>query len=158
MPLGSVTKQSLLHQHWISYWCFDVKLLQINYNNQKVAVELVTYWDPCIDWLVTYLEPCIERGDCHYITSLIGYWGKGSIVGWYKILGFILLVTACFDNSGFSGVVTLNLLGGVFPWWFFSFVNKPPVSNLFSAAFSYLVICLCYHTYCMLIDLINSLS
>ena len=62
-----------------------------------------------------YWEPCIEMRDCHYITSLIGYWGKGSIVGWYKILGFILLVTACFDNSGFSGVVTLNLLGGVFP-------------------------------------------
>ena len=46
-PLGSVTKQSLLHQHWRSYWCFDVKLLQINYNNQRVAVELVTYWDSC---------------------------------------------------------------------------------------------------------------
>ena len=27
----------------------------------------------------------------------------------------ILLVTACFDNSGFSGVVTLNSPGGVFP-------------------------------------------
>ena len=34
---------------------------------------LVTYWDPCIDWLVTYLEPCIERRDCHYITSPIVY-------------------------------------------------------------------------------------
>ena len=47
MPLGSVTKQSPLHQHWRSYWCFYVKLLQINYNNQRVAVELVTYWDSC---------------------------------------------------------------------------------------------------------------
>ena len=32
-------------------------------------------------WLVMYWEPCIERKDCHYITSLIGYWGKGSTVG-----------------------------------------------------------------------------
>ena len=44
---------------------------------------LVMYLSPCIDWLVTYLVPCIERRDCHYITSLIVYWGKCSIVGWY---------------------------------------------------------------------------
>ena len=37
--------------------------------------------------------------DYHYKTSPIRYWGKGSIVGWYKVLRF--LVTACFDNSGF---------------------------------------------------------
>ena len=40
------------------------------------------YLDPCIDWLVMYLEPCIERRDCHYITSIIVYWVKGSTVGW----------------------------------------------------------------------------
>ena len=34
-------------------------------------VELVTYWDSCI-----------ERKDSHYNTSPIGYWGKGSTVGW----------------------------------------------------------------------------
>ena len=34
-------------------------------------------------WLVTYWELCIERRDCRYITSPIGYWGKGSIIGWY---------------------------------------------------------------------------
>ena len=34
-------------------------------------------------WLVTYWEPCIKRRDCCYITSSIGYWGKGSTVGWY---------------------------------------------------------------------------
>ena len=66
---------------------------------------LVTYWDPYIDWLVTYLEPCIERRDCHYITSPIVYWGKGSTVGWYKVLGFLLLVTA----------LTLNSPGGILP-------------------------------------------
>ena len=42
-------------------------------------------------WLVTYWELCIERRDCHYITSLIGYWGLGSTVGWYKVLGFFYL-------------------------------------------------------------------
>ena len=26
-------------------------------------------------------EPCIKRGNCHYRTSPIGYWGKGSNVG-----------------------------------------------------------------------------
>ena len=41
-----------------------------------------------------------------------------------------------FDNGGFSGVVTLNSLGGVLPRWFFPFVNKLPVSNLFSTTFN----------------------
>ena len=43
------------------------------------------------NWLVKYWELCIEKRDCHYKTSLIGYWGKGSIVGWYKVLGFLYL-------------------------------------------------------------------
>ena len=56
-----------------------------------------------------------------------------------------MLVTTCFDNNRFSGVVSLNSSDGVLPQWFSPFVNKSPVSNLFSPAFSYLVICLCYH-------------
>ena len=84
------------------------------------------------------------------------HWGKGSIVGWYYVLGFLLLGIACFNNSGFSGVMTLNSTGGVLPWWFSPFVDKSLVSNLISVTFSYLVICLYYHVYCMLIDLINS--
>ena len=86
--------------------------------------------------IVTYRDSCIERRDCRYNTSLIGYWDKGSIVGWYWVFGFFLLVTACFDNSGFSGVITLNSPSGVLPRWFSPFVNKSPVSNLFSAAFN----------------------
>ena len=86
--------------------------------------------------LVKFWELCIERRDCCYITSPIGYWGKSSIVGRYLVLGFLLFVTACFDNSGFLGVVTLNLPSGTFPWWFSPFINKSPVSNLFSAAFN----------------------
>ena len=43
------------------------------------------------NWLVTYWEPYIKRKDCHYRTSPIGYWGKGSTIGWYKILGFLYL-------------------------------------------------------------------
>ena len=74
--------------------------------------------------------------DCHYITSPIVYWSKGSTIGWYKVLRFILLVTAYFDNSGFSRVVTLNSPNGVLPRWFSPFVNKSPMLNLFSAAFS----------------------
>ena len=74
--------------------------------------------------------------DCHYITSPIGYWGKGSTVGRYYLLGFLLRVTACFDNSEFSGVITLNSTGGVLPMWFSPFVNKSLVSNLFSVEFN----------------------
>ena len=43
------------------------------------------------NWLVTYWELCIEMRDYHYRTSLIGYWGKGSTVGWYKVLRFLYL-------------------------------------------------------------------
>ena len=71
-----------------------------------------------------------------YITSPIGYGGKGSTIGWYWVLGFLLLVTAHFDNSGFSEVVTLNSPGEVLSRWFFIFINKSPMSNLFSAAFN----------------------
>ena len=39
-------------------------------------VELVTYWDSCI-----------ERRDCRYNTSPIRYWGKGSTVSWYFGIG-----------------------------------------------------------------------
>ena len=49
------------------------------------------------------------------------------------------------DNSGFLEVVTLNSPGGILPQWFSPFVNKSPVSNLISTAFSYLVICLSYY-------------
>ena len=87
-------------------------------------------------WLVMDWESCIEQRDCHYNTSPIKYWGKGSTIGWYWILGFLLLVTTCFDISGFSGVVTLNSLSGVLSQWFLPFINKSPVSNLFSAAFN----------------------
>ena len=96
-----------------------------------------------------YLEPYIEIRDCHYITSPIGYSGKGLTLGWYLVLEFLLLVTACFDNNGFLGVMTLNSSGGVLPQWFSLFVNKSPMSNLIFAAFSYLVICLYYHAHCM---------
>ena len=33
-------------------------------------------------------------------------------------------------------MVTLNSLGEVLPWWFSPFVNKSPVSNLFSTTFN----------------------
>ena len=35
-----------------------------------------------------------------------------------------------------SGVVTLKSPGGVLLRWFFTFVNKSPMSNLFFAAFN----------------------
>ena len=61
-----------------------------NQHISQVGV-LVMYLDPCINWLVMYWELCIERRDYHYKTSPIGYWGKCSTVGWYKVLGFLYL-------------------------------------------------------------------
>ena len=52
--------------------------------------DQVAYWDPR-NWLVTYWEPCITRRDCHYRRNPIGYWGKDSTVGWYKVLGFFYM-------------------------------------------------------------------
>ena len=49
------------------------------------------------------------------------------------------------DNSEFSRVVTLNSPVEFFLGGFSPFVNKSYVSNLFSVAFSYLVICLYYY-------------
>ena len=40
------------------------------------------------------------------------------------------------DNGGFLGVMTLKSPGGVLSQWFFPFVNKSPMSNLFSITFS----------------------
>ena len=44
-----------------------------------------------LNWLVMYWESCIKMRDCHYETSPIKYWGKGSTVGWYKVLRFLYL-------------------------------------------------------------------
>ena len=54
------------------------------------------------------------------------------------------------DNSGFSGVVNLNSPGGVLPQWFFPFVYKSPMSNLFSIAFNLVGDLFVLPHYCML--------
>ena len=63
--------------------CIDSVTKELYSNHLSQVSVLVTYLDLCIDLLVMYWEPCIERRDRHYITSPIGYWGKGSTVGWY---------------------------------------------------------------------------
>ena len=50
-------------------------------NNLFRLVIEVAYWD-LRNWLVTYLGAVHQKGNCHYKTSLIGYWGKGLIIGW----------------------------------------------------------------------------
>ena len=50
-------------------------------NNLFRLVIEVAYWDPC-NWLVMYLGAVLQKGNCHYRTSPIRYWGKGSTVGW----------------------------------------------------------------------------
>ena len=159
-PSSSYSLQKLLHLYakgFVTNELLDLHRLDelMNFVTNIFLKLVCWYLDPCINWLVTHWEPCIEMRDYHYITSPIGYWGKVSTVGWYQVLGFVLLVTVCFDNNGFLGVVTLNSPGEVLPRWFSLFVNKSPMSNLISTAFSYLVICLCYHAYCMKLNLIN---
>ena len=46
-----------------------------------------------------------------------------------------LLVTTCFDNSGFLGVVILKFSGGVFALKVFPIRKQITVSILFSAAY-----------------------
>ena len=50
-------------------------------NNLFRLVIEVAYWD-LRNWLVTYLGVVHQKGNCHYRTSPIGYWSKGSTVGW----------------------------------------------------------------------------
>ena len=66
------------------------KLKNFAADNLLYLVIEVAYWD-LRNWLVTYWESCITRRDCHYRLSPIGYWAKGSTVGWYKVLGFLYL-------------------------------------------------------------------
>ena len=49
---------------------------------------------------------------------------------------FPTLVTVCFDNSGFSRVVTLNSPGGVFASEVFPIYKQITMSNLFFPTFN----------------------
>ena len=42
-----------------------------------------------------------------------------------------LLVTVCYDNNGFSRMMTLKSPGRVLPWRFSPFVNKSPCQLYF---------------------------
>ena len=64
-----------------------------------------------------------------------------------KVLGIPLLVTACCDNSGVSGVVTWKSSGGVFAVRFFPIRKQITVLFIFHCIISLLVICLYYHTF-----------
>ena len=57
--------------------------------------------------------------DCHYITSPIVYWTKGSTVSWYEILGFCKVVIYNYVFVGFYSmpnliVILFNLMYLVF--------------------------------------------
>ena len=87
----------------------------------------------------------LECQSCTWIHASIGQLCTQS----RALKGEIVTTYTCFDNSGFLGVVTLNSPDGILTRQFFPFINKTPVSNLISAEFSYLMICLCYHAYYM---------
>ena len=83
------TPQNFMTKYLLDFHHLD-ELKNFATNNLLQLVIEVTYQDPR-NWLVTYQEPCITRRDCHYRTNPIGYWCKGSAVGWYKVLGFLYL-------------------------------------------------------------------
>ena len=58
-----------------------VELKNFAANNLFRLVTEVAYRD-LRNWLVTYLGAVHQKGNCHYKTSPIGYWGKGSTVCW----------------------------------------------------------------------------
>ena len=74
-PKGFVTKELPNLHCWMNWrtlqptssssWCVSHVLRFVYY-------LLATYWDLCI-----------ERRDCRYITSPIGYWDKSLTVSWY---------------------------------------------------------------------------
>ena len=64
-----------------------------------------------------------------------------------KVLGIPLLVTACCDNNGVSGVVTWKSPDGVFAVRFFPIRKQITVLFIFRCVISLLVICLCYHAF-----------
>ena len=64
----------------------------------------VAYWDPR-NWLVMYLGVVHQRGTITTEQVQLDIGVRVQLeVG--KVLGIHLLVTACCDNSGVSGVVT----------------------------------------------------
>ena len=83
------TLQGFVTKHLLDLHRLD-ELMNFVANNLLQLVIEVVYWDPR-NCLVIYWEPCTTRRDCHYKTSPIGYWGKGSTIGWYKVLGFLYL-------------------------------------------------------------------
>ena len=55
------------------------------------------------------LEPYIERKDCHYRTSPIGYWGKGSTLG-CRAVNEPSFVEWCMFKLGSSGKIKSSSL------------------------------------------------
>ena len=76
---GFVTKELPNLHRWWTKELYNQHLLQV----AGVSHVLGSVYN----WLVTYWDVCIELEDYHYNTSPIGYWGKGSTVGWYFGIG-----------------------------------------------------------------------
>ena len=74
-----------------------MKLLQINYNNQRVVVELVMCWNSCkgvsyvlgsVQRVSHKLEVCTSKEKKSTTrSSPTGHWSKGSTVDWYFGIG-----------------------------------------------------------------------
>ena len=88
-PFGSISSKVFGTNNWRSYWCFYVKLLQINYNNQKGCCR------------VSHIEGFMQKSQsCTGIhakektctrSSPIRDWSNNSTVGWYFGIGQVVV-------------------------------------------------------------------
>ena len=76
---GFMTKElPNLHYYWTKELCSQKHLQVDGVSHVLGSVH---------HWLVKYWNLCIERKDCRYNTSPIGYWSKGLTVSWYFGIG-----------------------------------------------------------------------
>ena len=83
------TPQGFVINHLLDLHHLD-ELKNFATNNLLQLVVEVAYCNPRT-WLVTYWELCIENERLSLQNKSNGYWGKGSTIGWYKVLGLLYL-------------------------------------------------------------------
>ena len=143
------------------YWCFYVKLLQINYNNQRVAMELVTCQDLCkrvshvlgfVQSISHKLEVCaskerrllqdqVQLGIGAKVQLQVAISGQAWVVGKIPYTCNCLIVDQQILGSGDLKITQQGFCLA----WFALFVNKLSCQIYFPLHLVFLVICWCLH-------------
>ena len=122
-PLGSILSKVFGVNNWRSYWCFYVKLLQINYSNQNGCCR-VSHVEGFVEKNQSRTWICANEKTSKRLSTIMD-WSNGSTVGWHFGIGrvvvkFLILVTTWSWLVDSSRVVTWNSPSGVFVLWRFS--------------------------------------